>query len=175
MIGKQQAPTILSGSSDDSWIHTRLISPMRFVLSAAALLIIYIDPSQPDRMVRLTYSLLIGYTVYSALILAVAWTAPRRLPLGVIHWLDLVWYVALIAASSGTNSIFFLFFFFAILVASFRWGFVSGARTTALSAVLFITVGYFTAPAAPDFQLNRFLLRAVTLIVLGYMIAYWGA
>lgn len=148
---------------------------MRFVLSAAALLIIYIDPSQPDRLVGLTYSLLIGYTAYSALVLVVAWTTPRHLPLGVLHWVDLAWYVALIAASSGTNSIFFLFFFFAILVASFRWGFISGFRTTAMSAGLFLTVGYLTAPSAPDFQLNRFLLRAVTLVVLGYMIAHWGS
>jgi len=175
MTAKQKASPILNGSVDESWIDTRLISPMRFVLASAALLIIYIDPSQPDRLVRLTYSLLIGYTAYSAVIFALAWFAPRRLPLGVLHWLDLAWYVALIAASSGTNSIFFLLFFFAILVASFRWGFVSGARTTAVSTVLFITVGFLTAPPAPDFQLNRFLLRAVTLVVLGYMIAHWGA
>ena len=134
---------------------------MRLVLAAAALLIIYIDPSQPDRLVRLTYSLLIGYTAYSALVLVFAWTTPRYLPLGVLHWVDLVWYVALIAASSGTNSIFFLFFFFAILVASFRCGFVSGVRTTAVSTVLFVSVGYLTAPPAPDFQLNRFYRRRV--------------
>jgi len=148
---------------------------MRFFLAAAALLIIYIDPSQPDRLVQLTYSLLIGYTVYSAIVLVVALKSPHRLPMAVLHWLDLVWYVALIAASSGTNSIFFLFLFFAILVASFRCGFASGLSTTAAAAVLFVTVGYFTAPAAPNFELNRFLLRAVMLVVLGYMIAYWGA
>jgi signal transduction histidine kinase len=175
MAAPQNALKTPERSFDDSWIDTRLISPMRLVLSATALLIIYIDPSQPDRLVRLTYSLLIGYTVCSAIIFLLAWTAPKYLPWGVLHWVDLAWYVALIAASSGTNSIFFLFFFFAILVASFRWGFVSGARTTAVSAVLFATVGYFTAPSAPDFQLNRFLLRAVTLVVLGYMIAYWGS
>lgn len=150
-----------------------MISPMRLVLAAAALLIIYIDPSQPDRLVGLTYSLLIGYTVYSAVVLLLSLIAPRRLPLGVLHWIDMIWYVALIAASSGTSSIFFLFFFFPILVASFRWGFASGLRTTIVSAILFITVGYLTAPE-PNFELNRFLLRAVTLLVLGYMISHWG-
>jgi hypothetical protein len=148
---------------------------MRLVLAAAALLIIYVDPSQPDRLEGLTYSLLIGYTVYSGLILLLALAAPRKLPAAALHWLDLIWYVALISVSSGTNSIFFLFFFFAILVASFRFGFVSGLMTTAAAAVLFVTVGYLTAPGEPDFELNRFLLRAVTLGVLGYMIAHWGA
>jgi signal transduction histidine kinase len=175
MAAPQNALNTLYGSFDDSWIDTRLISPMRLVLSATALLIIYIDPSQPDRLVWLTYGLLIGYTAYSTIVFLLAWASPKYLPLGILHWLDLAWYVALIAASSGTNSIFFLFFFFAILVASFRCGFASGAKTTAVSALLFVTVGYLTAPSVPDFQLNRFLLRAVTLIVLGYMIAYWGS
>jgi len=162
-------------SFDDWWIDTRLIAPMRLVLAATALLIIYVDPSQPDRLERLTYSLLIGYTAYSGLILLLALAAPRKLPATALHWFDLIWYVALISVSSGTNSIFFLFFFFAILVASFRFGFVSGLMTTAAAAVLFVTLGYLTAPGEPDFELNRFLLRAVTLGVLGYMIAHWGA
>lgn len=161
-------------SSFADWlIDMRMISPIRFVLAAAALLIIYIDPSQPDRLVRLTYALLIGYTVYSAILLLISIVTPRFLPMGVLHWLDMVWYVALISASSGTSSIFFIFFFFPILVASFRWGFASGLRVTVLSAILFVTVGYFTAPE-PHFELNRFLLRSVTLLFLGYMIAHWG-
>ena len=157
----------------DWLIDTQMISPIRLVLAAAALLIIYIDPSQPDRLVGLTYSLLIGYTVFSALVLLVSIVTPRFLPMGVLHWLDMIWYVALISASSGTSSIFFIFFFFPILVASFRWGFASGLRVTVLSAILFVTVGFFTAPG-PHFELNRFLLRSVTLLFLGYMIAHWG-
>jgi signal transduction histidine kinase len=161
-------------SSFADWlIDTRMISPIRLVLAAAALLIIYIDPSQPDRLVRLTYSLLIGYTVYSAILLLGSIVTPRFLPMGMLHWLDMTWYVALISVSSGTSSIFFIFFFFPILVASFRWGFASGLRVTVLSAILFVTVGYFTASEA-HFELNRFLLRSVTLLFLGYMIAHWG-
>lgn len=163
----------LASRSADWWIDTRMISPIRLVLAAAALLIIYIDPSQPDRLVGLTYSLLIGYTLYSAILLLLSLTAPRFLPLGMLHWLDLLWYVALISASSGTSSIFFIFFFFSILVASFRGGFAAGLRTTIVSAILFCAVGYFFVPG-PDFELNRFLLRSVTLLVLGYMIAHWG-
>ena len=91
-----------------------------------------------------------------------------------MHWLDVAWYLLLIALSSGTSSIFFLFFFFAILVASFRYGFAQGLGVTVLSASLFTGIGYLTAPAAPTFELNRFLLRPIYLLVLGYMIAYWG-
>ena len=161
-------------SSFADWLTgTRMITPIRLVLAAAALLIIYIDPSQPDRLVGLTYSLLIGYTVFSAIILLLSIVAPRFLPMVVLPWLDMIWYVALISASSGTSSIFFLFFFFPILVSSFCWGFASGLRVTVVSAILFVIVGYFTAPEL-HFELNRFLLRSVTLLFLGYMIARWG-
>lgn len=73
--------------------------------------------------------------------------------------MDVGWYTLLIALSSGTNSVFFFGFYFAILVASFRWGFAAGLRVTLASAALFTTVGFVTAPAAPVFQLHRFLPR----------------
>jgi hypothetical protein len=57
-----------------------MIFAMQLVLAAAA--VIYIDRSQPDRLVRLTYSLLVLYTVYSALICALSFLAPRFFPLG---------------------------------------------------------------------------------------------
>jgi signal transduction histidine kinase len=147
---------------------------MRLLLALSALVIIYVDPSEPDRLVGLTYLALIGYTLYSIVIhvVSVRWSA--ILPLRGLHWIDLGWYLALIALSSGTNSIFFFFFFFAILVASFWWGFGPGLRVTITSAILFSIVGYVSAPYEPDFQLNRFLLRPIYLLVLGYLIAYWG-
>jgi len=80
----------------------------------------------------------------------------------------------LISLSSGTSSIFFFFFFFPILVASFLGGFASGLRVVIVSSVLFTIIGYTTAPKGPQFELNRFLLRPIYLLVLGYMIAYWG-
>lgn len=149
---------------------------MRLILASSALLIIYIDPSEPDRFARLTYAALILYVIYSALLyLGFFSTGARFRPArSWTHWIDVCWYLVFIALSSGTNSIFVFFFFFAILVSSFEWGFASGLRVTLVSAILFTLVGYVTAPAAPQFQLNRFLLRPIYLLVLGYLIAYWG-
>lgn len=151
-----------------------MIAAMRLVLASVALLVVYIDPSQPDRLVALTYSLLIAYTIYSCVIYLLTLFSAQSLPLQLLNWFDLAWYLVLLALSSGTNSIFFLFLFFAILVASFCGGFVSGLRMTITSAVLFAVVGYLSAPPEPEFELNRFLLRPVYLLVLGYMIAHWG-
>lgn len=158
----------------DHWIDVRMISAMRALLALSALLVIYVDPSEPDRFVVPTYLALTGYAIYSNVIWLFAIRHSRILPIKILHWLDVAWYLPLIALSSGTNSIFFFFLFFAILVASFGWGFSAGLRVTIVSAVLFTVVGYASAPAAPAFQLNRLLLRPIQLLVLGYMISFWG-
>ncbi len=152
-----------------------MIAAMRLLLALSGLLIIYIDPSEPDRYVALTYSPLVFYVVYSATlcILALRHSLLLRSVRTIAHWVDVGWYTLLIALSSGTNSVFFFGFYFSILVASFRWGFASGLRVTLVSTVLFTTVGFKTAPE-PAFELNRFLLRPTFLLVLGYMVAHWG-
>jgi len=162
-----------TGRTGAESIDDRLITQMRFILALLALLIIYLDPSEPDRYIPVTYATLILYTLYSAILYIFAL---NRKPFFKIfiewsHWLDVVWYLLLVALSSGTNSIFF-FFFFCILIASFRFGFVSGLLVTVCSSVLFTVIGYATA--GQPVELNRFLLRPVYLLVLGYMMAYWG-
>ena len=88
-------------SSDDT-----VIAGLRLLLGASALFIIYLDPTEPDRYVALTYTTLILYVLYSALIYLLA---VRRSPLmrylhNRAHWIDVGWYTLLIALSSGTNS-----------------------------------------------------------------------
>ena|SRR5438105_12745162 len=97
---------------------------MRLILALSALIIIYIDPSEPDRFVAVTY--LIVYTVYSAILFILSLRRHNSLQVRRAHWIDIGCYLVLVALSSGTNSIFFFFFFFAILIASFRWGFKAG-------------------------------------------------
>ncbi len=156
--------------------ESRMISGMRLVLAAGALGTTYIDPTEPSRLAAATYSVLILYCAYS---LALHWISVRGIEFPALlqyslHWIDVACYVALIGLSNGTNSIFFVLFFFCIIVASFRWGFAPGIRVTIASVVLFVIVGYATRPPAPEFDLNRFLLRTSALPVLGYMIARWG-
>jgi signal transduction histidine kinase len=162
-----QTPTTTS-------VDDRMITGMRFALASSALLTIYIDPSEPDRLAAVTYTVLALYVMFSATYFGLLLYGIRIIPTHIAHWVDVGWYVVLISLSSGTNSLFFGFFFFAILVASFRWGFGEGLRVVVASAALFTSVGFATAPGGQDFELNRFLLRPVCLLVLGYMTAYWG-
>ena len=162
-----QQPRFSIESVDD-----RMIALMRLTLAVSALLIIYLDPSEPDRFVFPTYLALIVYVIYSGIVLALS--VYQRAPHVVAPWIDVGCYLVLVSLSSGTSSIFFFFFFFAILVASFRSGFKQGISVTIVSSVLFTVVGYATAPGGSHFELNRFLLRPVYMMVLGYMMAYWG-
>lgn len=157
-------------------IDNRIIGLMRLILASSGLLIILIDSSEPDRLVAVTYAALTLYTIYSVVLYVLVLRSASFVAMigRWAHWADVGWYTLLIALSSGTNSIFFFGFFFAILVASFRWGFTSGLRVVGASVILFTTIGLATAPAGENFELNRSLLRPIYLFVLGYMIAYWG-
>jgi signal transduction histidine kinase len=174
LISRANTDYPASGDMFSTAPSVRMISAIRFVLAGSGLSIILIDPSQPDPLVGLTFTLLAVYTAYSFLICAISYLAPRFMPLGKLHWIDLIWYVALVSVSGGTNSVFFFFFFFAILVASFRGGFSEGLWMAAASTMLFTFVGFLSAPPEPQFELNRTMLRPLSLLVLGYMIAYWG-
>src|SRR5215213_5122649 len=153
-------------------LDERLVNITRLSLALSALIIIYVDPSEPDRLVNITYAALALYTIYSGMVYAL--TLRRRSFLhGVpLHWIDVAWYLVFISLSSGTNSLFFFFFFFVILVASFRSGYSAGLKVTIVSSILFVTIGYATTPG--PIEPNRFLLRAVYLTIIGYLMAYWG-
>jgi signal transduction histidine kinase len=165
-----EQPPRQTGSVED-----RMIAGMRFVLASSALLIIWLDPVEPDRLVHVTYAALLLYTLYSLIVGALVWRRRESIQrfLAWSHWADVASYAFLIALSSGTNSIFFFGFFFAIVTSSFRFGYRTGLRVTVASALLFTTVSLVTAPLEAEFELNRFLLRPVDLAVLGYMISYW--
>jgi signal transduction histidine kinase len=155
-------------------VDDRLVCLTRLILACSALVITFIDPSEPDRLVYITYGALCLYVAYSATVYLLALRAALPARSRIIHWVDVGWYLLLVSLSSGTSSIFFFFFFYAILVASFRWGFREGLTVTIVSAILFTIIGYATAPAGHEFELNRLLLRPIYLLALGYLMAYWG-
>jgi signal transduction histidine kinase len=163
----RESPALLQAVDD------RMIGLVRLLLALASLIIIFIDPSEPDKNVALTYLSLVLYTVFSAAVYALSLRRGVRRPRRRSHWVDVTCYLVLVSLSSGTNSIYFFFFFFAVIVASFRFGFPEGMRVTIASAVLFSVIGYVTTPSAA-LEIDRFLMRPVYLLALGYMTAYWG-
>ncbi len=158
----------------EHWIDVRMSSGIRLMLAASALLVVHIDPSEPGRFVAVTYAAVILYIIYSLAFYILSINRSDLLPVRLMHWLDVAWYLLIIVLGTGINSAFFFFFFFPILVASFGWGFTSGFRVTLVSAVLFMMGGYFLAPSGSEFELSRFLFQPIYMLILGYMISHWG-
>ncbi|MCA1815339.1 MAG: histidine kinase [Acidobacteria bacterium] len=172
-VGVRRAEPV-RGAAGVQLVDDRMIAFVRLVLALAALIIIYIDPTEPDKNVALTYLALVLYSLFSAVAYALTLRRAPRHPRRLTHWVDVACYLVLVSLSSGTSSVFFFFFFFAIIIASFRFGFHEGMEVTLASAALFTLIGFATSPGGARFELDRFLLRPVYLVALGYMMAYWG-
>jgi signal transduction histidine kinase len=158
----------------EQWIDLRLIAGMRVVLGTSALLVLLMEPIRPARWAMPTYVALVLYSLYGLLIYHLS---VRRNPVvahKLIPWLDLLWYLPLIAFTSKTTSLFYYFFFFSIVVASFSWGLSDGLRLTLASAALYTIIGVLSVPAGQRLELNRLLLAPIGLLIFGYIIARWG-
>ena len=158
----------------ERWLDVRMISALRLMLAASALGVIYIDPPEFADSVALTYAALIVYTLYSLSIYLLVLRRGKTLDTSLLHWLDVAWYVLLITLSGGSESVFFFFLFFAVLEASFVWGYSSGLWVTGVSTIVFAIVAYASTYPGHPLELDRFLLRCVDLLILGFLIAFWG-
>ena len=169
----QPAP---SQTSENTQFDRSMIAGARLVLSWSALLIVFLDPSEPDRLVSETYTVMILYCVFSLYIFAAVW-ARRKLPSLIENhswWIDTVSYLILISLSSGTNSIYFFFFFFAVAAAAFGGGFRTGISVTGVSVIGFSTLGILLIADLNQLDLGRYILRPLSLFVVGYMLSIWG-
>jgi len=161
-------------SFSEEWIDLRLVSIMRLMLASSALMVAVITaPPSQSLHFEPGVVVLIFYTVYSAFVYLLSVRRNNVVPAIIMHWLDVGWYVVLIA-TNGTASIYFNFFLFAILVASFGWGYSTGLYLTLTSAVLFTAVALWINPVEQTVQFNRILLRPIQLLILGYLISRWG-
>ncbi len=169
------SPTSSAASLRVGLIDSHLIAATRLILVISAVVIVDYT-SMPAFNSQATRMVLILYIAYGAsLYFLAAYRKSRQLSTPVwSYWTDIGWYTLLLALSGGTNSIFFFGFLFAIMVASFEWGFDSGLLATLVSALLFIIVGVATGPQGPTFEMHRFLERLLYLVVLGYLMAHWG-
>ena len=144
---------------------------IRLILAATALLVTFIDPTEPATRVAGTYATLTLYVVYSAVLRFLRMRGISRIRRA--YWIDVAWVTVLVTLSGGANSIFFFLYLFAILTASFDRGYSNGMAVALVSVAAFITISA-TPATSPDLEVNWFLLRSMYLIVLGHMIATWG-
>src|SRR5207249_5783810 len=115
------------------------IAALRLILAVSALLLIYLDPSEPDRHILLTNLCLKLYVVYSVAIYVIAFRKKSfSWPVFVeLEAAEIALFTVLISLSTGTNRIFFFFYFFAVLVGAMRGGSAFGFGLTIISTLLF--------------------------------------
>src|SRR6185436_17174523 len=180
-VARSARSTEMSGTSSSvetlsaGFMDSHLIAATRLLLAISALLIIdYASvPHFNGSGIRTVIMLYLAYSAALYLFAARRNRPQRSVPIWSC-WADIGWYTLMLALSGGTNSIYFFGFFFAILLASFEWGFRAGLSATALSVLSFVLVCLATRLEEDSFELRRFLMRLVYLVVLGYLIAHWG-
>ncbi|MES2977135.1 MAG: histidine kinase [Pseudomonadota bacterium] len=168
--GLQSRSAAAAGLAGDA-ADAELVGSMRLVLSVAVLLAVYIDPQGMGGVGRSTWQLFALYVLHSGLLYAgchLRWALPQS---RLVHWLDVLWYSLIVLVTGGIHSAFFLFFFFAILTASFRFGFEEGARVTCVSGTIYAALGLMPEVAS---DVPRLLVRTSFIFALGYMIVHWG-
>src|SRR6185369_2447952 len=107
---------------------------MRVVLGTCALLVVLLDPANSLTAPIPTYATLILYAIYGLVVYHLSTQHNPVVAHKIIPWLDLLWYIPLIALTN--NTLFYYFFFFSIIVASFSWGLSDGLQLTLASAAI---------------------------------------
>ncbi|HXG67684.1 MAG TPA: histidine kinase, partial [Blastocatellia bacterium] len=163
-----------NSNSGAGFLDDHLIAAIRLILALSALLISDYPAGSP-RHSDVTSLVLVSYVAYCVFLYIRDVRRPhqRALPAWA-YWVDIGWYTILMITSGGINSGFFFGFLFAILVASFAWGFAAGLLATVVSALLFVATTLATRPEGSDFHTRRSLTRLLYLVVLGFLMAYWG-
>jgi signal transduction histidine kinase len=154
-------------------IERQLVPAIRVILGISALALGSVFPLVPQRHIVVFKVVLAFYVAYGSSICALTLL---RSPLmqfvdSWAHWVDVGSYVCLIALSDAGRSIFSFGLLFAIGVASWRRGYASGLRVTAISTVLFTLVAAFSLTNS---DLSNFLFCLICLLALGNLIAYLG-
>jgi len=156
-----------------------IIASGRVLLAGFGLLAIWLDPLQPARYQDFTYTLLWAYLAYAGLILLL--TTIRTLPSNGVgqftHCIDLGFFALLLCLTESSSSPFFVYFTFSLLGAALRWNWHGVLWTTGASLMVLLLQSWWLRYGLedPDFELNRFIIRAVYLAVASLLLASLAA
>jgi signal transduction histidine kinase len=161
----------------------RLIATGRVFLAASSLLAVWLDPSEPANQAPVAYALLIAYLAYALTIAAAVWRfeVRGRAWRGVAHGFDLVFFSLFIYFTAGPASPFTAYFVFSLVCSALLWGW-RGTLWTAVAALgayygigLYFGLVHDPLRQDPHFELNRFIIRGVYLVVVAVLLGYLGS
>jgi signal transduction histidine kinase len=172
-------------AEDDLIRVERIISFARVLVSAIALLAIWLDPTEPARYASITYTLAATYVIGS--FAALLWLRRRanfvRREALVSHVADVAVAAALTLFTEGPNSPFFTFYVYTLLAAAYRWGLYETLFTTVAAAILLLAEailvegylgGFALGHIEGALEINRLIMRVVYLWIIGMCVGYLG-
>jgi hypothetical protein len=148
----------------------------RLLLATSFLVAIWVDATQPAQYPVQTFSLLIGYVGFAALVAAVTWNdwwLDARLA-GPAHAVDILLFTVIVLLTEGYTSPFFVFFIFLLLAAAIRWGWRETALTAILVTILYLVAGILAVRSNAGFELYRFIVRTGHLVILSLILIWFG-
>jgi signal transduction histidine kinase len=150
----------------------RLVSLARLTLATSVLLV---HLHFRDAIVEQTTatSVFVFFLVYCAAVHGIALYRAALIDSRWWHWIDVAWGLAVVAASGGGMSDFYILLIFPALLASFRWGCGEAIAVSLVATAAWLLLGLMDGSAAG--QGLHVAQRAVLLLSVGYMVAFWGA
>jgi len=158
----------------------RNIARCRVMLSVAAFVTIYVDPTRPT-LLRLAggpftldpwaLAVLLSHLAYSVSIYLMVGRgrSPSRLPT-ISTWADVLSGAAIALVTEGANSPYYVFFAFAVVAAGFRGGLRLAVLVTVASVALYMSLILLLRPEGVSF----YIMRPVYLAITGYLVGYLG-
>src|SRR5262249_17423467 len=151
------------------------LAAARAFLSVCSFFAIYIDPTEPI-FEKLAYGLLLAHVAYSVGLViylgSIKTVSAKLMPF--VHSAALFLALLLNLFFRGpTNSPFFAFFIFAIVAAAYRWHLRETMVTTAILIIMLFAETFLVSSATnlfrpiEDLELNRLIVRAAYLIIVG--------
>ncbi len=157
----------------------RVIALSRALLAAFFTLAIALDSGQIGEQTGTILLLLSSYTLFACLIFALTWNnwwLEARLALAA-HAIDLIVFTILVGLTDGYISPFFIFYVFLILSSTIRGGWREALVTLGLVVLLFVVAAMISASFTSDsagIEVQRFVLRGAHLVVVSFMIIWFG-
>ncbi len=159
------------------------IARCRILLSIAAIIALFLDPTEPllARWLPLSNGpftidpfvivVLAAHLIFSTAVLLnvhSGWIATDRLAPTTI-WVDMFFGAVIAFLTDGVTSPFYPFFCFAVVVAGFRSG-RQALMVTAMSVLAYLALVVVSAPG----NVNLYIMRPVYLAITGYLVGYLG-
>jgi signal transduction histidine kinase len=155
------------------------VATARTFIAACALAAIWVAAPASEPYAQVSYSLLVGYVVFSLAIVVFLHFTPKHWPVFALalHVVDVGVAAAVTFLTVGINSPFFVLYLFTLLAAAYRWGFAE-TIATACAAVSLLVIETVVVALMPDLGAfsqvppDRLIMRASYLLLAGGLTGY---